>query len=262
MKRTINISISVFAEQLLGDRQNQEDAMGVSGAAVYHSKGLLAVVSDGMGGMERGEVYSGSAVSTLQQALIDETESAAPLDRRLEALYAKVREAALALRQSPGDADGGATVVAVLIKKQMCSTLSVGDSRICLLRKGGLIQLNREQTLGPLLDQRAAFGLIPQEVADNMPHRDSLTNHTNADQPLECDISVPFPLIPGDKLLLMSDGVFNALDDDALVRCLALPGRAGAEAIKSAIVEAAVPKQDNATFMILEVNEKPNKSAR
>ena len=251
---TISIGINVFADQLLGQRKNQEDALYISPASFFHQKGLLVVVSDGMGGMARGEVYSGSAVETMRAAFEADENLTAPLDERLQAFYDQTREAALKLRQAPGDADGGATVVAALVKNRMCALLSVGDSRICLYRGGGLIQMNREQTLGVLLDQRAAFGVIPQEVADNMPHRDSLTNHTNAETPMECDLSTPFRLAPGDKLALMSDGVYNTLDEDALLACLAKPGREAVTAVMQRITEAAKPKQDNATIIVLEVN--------
>lgn len=253
---TISIGITIFADQLLGQRKNQEDALYISPASLFHKKGLLAIVSDGMGGMERGEVYSNSAVEAMRTAFEQDENLSAPLNVRLHAIYQKAREAALTLRKSPADVDGGATVVATLIKNRMCAILSVGDSRICLYRGGGLIQLNREQTLGILLDQRAAFGIIPQEVADNMPHRESLTNHTNAESPMECDLSTPFRLAPGDKLLLMSDGVFNTLSDDQLIHCLKRSGKQALNAVMDALRAAHSPKQDNATAILIEVNQR------
>lgn len=99
------------------------------------------------------------------------------------ACYAAIHKAALGLRLSPQDSDGGATVVMVLIRDGKASFLSVGDSRIVLLRGGGLIQLNREQILGPMLDERAALGIISEAVASGNRYRSSLLNHTNMDPP-------------------------------------------------------------------------------
>lgn len=254
MKRNM-LSVRTFSDQYLGDRSNQEDALLISSEKMAATNGLLVVVSDGMGGMERGEVYSQSAVETMQEAFaqLSAVESISLCDT-LQSVYKAARAAALRLRNTPDDADGGATVVAALIKNGKCAVLSVGDSRIYLLRNGGLIQLNREQTLGVMLDERAAFGVIPKEVATHNPHRGSLMNHTNAEQEMECDIcSTPFAIRPGDKIALMSDGVFGTLSDDELTQCLRLPGREAVQSIMDRIRMIAKPKQDNATVALIEI---------
>ena len=142
----------------------------------------------------------------------------------------------------------------VLVRSGRCSFLSVGDSRICLLRGGGLIQLNREQTLGPMLDERAALGIISEEVASSNRYRASLINHTNMDTPLPCDMNTtPFTLLPGDRIILMSDGVFGTLSDEELIGSLRLSGDAAVQSVMDAITAKQMKNQDNSTLLLIEV---------
>lgn len=246
-----SLTVSVQMKQALGQRSNQEDAVACSAPEAYAVRGVLCVVSDGMGGMARGEEYSNAAI----QAVLAEFE-ALPVHLSpghiLLSCYAAARRAALNLRGPSGDSDGGATLVMAYIRDGRCTTLSVGDSRICLLRGGGLIELSREQTLGVMLDERAALGVIPQEVAVGNLHRASLLSHINADKPMLSDLSsAPFALIPGDRLVLMSDGVFGTLPEDELTRLMHRP--AAADAIIDAIARRNHPRQDNSTVLIADI---------
>jgi serine phosphatase RsbU (regulator of sigma subunit) len=59
-------------------------------------------------------------------------------------------------------------------------------------------------------------------------------------------------LMPGDKVILMSDGVYNALNPRELCLALQHPAADAAEAIKSFIRSRDFPDQDNFTAVILE----------
>ena len=206
-----------------------------------------------MGGMARGEEYSQSAILQAQ-TVFAQRDPSEEMNSVLLACYAAIHKAALALRQSPEDSDGGATVVMVLVRDGKCTFLSVGDSRIVLLRGGGLIQLNREQTLGPMLDERAAMGIISESVASGNRYRASLLNHTNMDPPLPCDLcTTPFTLIPGDQIALMSDGVSGTLSDDELIDCLSSGGEAAVESVMRCIERKDRKDQDNSTLILVDV---------
>ena len=246
------LTIEVHGRQILGKRGNQEDSFAwITNCS--SERGMLYIVSDGMGGMARGEEYSQNAIVQAQAAFERSNPSEAPHNVLL-ACYAAIHKAALALRQSPEDSDGGATVVMVLVRDGKCSFLSVGDSRIVLVRGGGLIQLNREQTLGPMLDERAALGIISESVAISNLCRSSLINHTNMDPPLPCDLcTTPFTLIPGDQIALMSDGVSDALSDDELVTCLGYGGETAVDAVMRHIQSKDRKEQDNSTLVLVDV---------
>ena len=246
------MTVTLQTKQSIGRRRNQEDAAGCSAIEAYASRGLLCVVSDGMGGMARGEEYSQSAVHAVL-TVFDALPAGLPPRQILLSCYAAARKAALALRTSPDDADGGATLIMAYIREGRCTTLSVGDSRICLLRGGGLIELTREQTLGAMLDERAALGVISGEIASNNLHRNSLLCNINADNPQLSDLySAPFTLLPGDRLILMSDGVFGTLTEDELTHLLYTHADA-ADAILAAIEHKVRPHQDNCTVTIVDI---------
>ena len=249
------LTIAVHGRQILGKRKNQEDSFAWTANSSSTNFGTLCIVSDGMGGMARGEEYSQSAVSQAQLVFTQRDPKEAPGDVLL-ACYAAIHKAALGLRLSPQDSDGGATVVMVLIRDGKASFLSVGDSRIVLLRGGGLIQLNREQILGPMLDERAALGMISEAVASGNRYRSSLLNHTNMDPPLPCDLCMtPFTLAPGDQIALMSDGVGNALSDDELIACLRYGGEKAEDAVMRCIERKNRKDQDNSTLILVDIYE-------
>lgn len=245
-------------KQSMGKRENQEDNAGIYWNLqdpAEAQKGMMVVVADGMGGMERGEVYSALAKETMLGYFRDH-EPTDDMCRELQNAYGAAREAALKARGQADESDGGSTVVAAIIRDNSFAFLSVGDSRICLLRGEGLIQLNREQTLGVVLDERAAFGFIPQEMADLNTRRTTLTNHLNIENPLPCDLcSHPIDLVPGDKLVLMSDGVFGTIDDDKLTEILLRPNVKYADEVIAAIKRVGRRNQDNSTIAVISVYE-------
>jgi len=236
--------------QDVGSRQRQEDAFAFSSEEAYHTKGLMAVLADGMGGMMDGDKFS--AIATREMIGHFET---APLEesmcQSLLNCYAAAQKQAIA-EQSPDDDEGGSTVTAVLIRETLCSFLSVGDSRIYLLRNKGLVQLNREQILGTMLDERAALGIISREEAELNIKRAALINHLGREGLVGCDYcSEPFQLVMGDRLVLMSDGVFGTLSDDELAELLQLPIEDASQAVIDAVLAKQKPRQDNCSILMI-----------
>lgn len=240
------------AAQDIGSRQRQEDALKFSSEEAYRTKGLMAVLADGMGGMMDGDKFS--AIAT--EEMIGHFETASlemDMCQCLLNCYAAAQKRAIA-EQSPDDDEGGSTVTAVLIRDMVCAFLSVGDSRIYLLRNNGLIQLNREQILGTMLDERAAFGIISREEAELNIRRSALINHLGREGLVGCDFcSEPFQLANGDKLALMSDGVFGTLSDDELCELLQLPVEDASQAVIDAVLAKEKPRQDNCSILIIAV---------
>lgn len=233
--------------QNAGQRAAQQDAcLACDGGP----RGMLAVLSDGMGGAEAGERFSALAVREMERSFRDSEPTADPCWDLLTAYHA-ARARALALRREE-EIDGGATVAALLLRDGACAFLSVGDSRVYLLRGGGLIQINREQTLGALLDEQAALGFLPREEAENNRRRGALLNQIcePSDWPADRNLS-PFALLPGDRLALLSDGAYRALEAEELAKLLALPD--AAEAIVDAVLGRELPEQDNLTALVIDV---------
>lgn len=232
-----------------GQRDIQQDDVGISECG---KKGILAVLSDGIGGMENGEEFS--RIATQEMMASFETGSAdgdGDLCASLEVIYERARSKALKFCEVRR-IEGGATVVAVLIRDHMCAFLSVGDSRIYLYRGGGIIQLNREHTYGRMLDEMAALGRIPRQEAKNNIYRKALTNNLTEEDEPACDICArPFRLCAGDKIVLMSDGVFGALDDKTLLELIPGPANMCAHRIIDAVLGRNMPRQDNCSAVVI-----------
>ena len=241
---------AVYFSQNVGERTEQQDTYGVSPPTLMESKGLLAVVADGMGGMVNGALYSQLAVQTMQQQFQTAPVMEDGAAQLLDAYRAAQEEI---LRNQKAENEGGSTVVAVLIRRNQCYFLSSGDSRIYLLRRGKLLQLNREQTLGPLLDERAALHFISQEEADNNILRTALYNHLGLAPPKAPDRNLtPFRLLPWDRLALMTDGVFGTLDLPELSQGLCTPTGTTANTLINAVMARQKPRQDNCTVLIID----------
>ena len=258
--RKKQLRILVMGSSDLGSRNTQQDSYLASDARFYSERGILAVLSDGMGGMRDGDRFSGIAVEEMVRYFSEGTPQE-DICTELLGAYASAREKAFA--SCKGDEpDGGATVVAVLVRKNMCAFLSVGDSRIYLMRGGELIQLNREQTLGAVLDESAALGYIPEEEARENLRRASITNHLCETSVKLCDRSItPFKLRSGDKLALMSDGVFGTLSSEEITRCLRKSGAQGVDDIIDAIRLKDKPRQDNCSVLVLAFEDTQNSKA-
>lgn len=235
--------------QTIGAREYQEDAFGY----VYpkplpgQTDKLLAVVCDGMGGLDDGQIASNTAVKVLTSGFEEELRNGTPQSCLLN-LCARAQSAVQTHNHKTGS-NTGCTLVSVLIKDGRLSFLSVGDSRISLYRSRSLLQLNREHVLGQEMDEKQAF----QGTGLSDPvRRRAITSHIGKETFSKVDRNViPFQLLHGDKILLMSDGLFGALSEDEILRELSLPAQQAANRLVQAVSAKGMPGQDNATVVIV-----------
>jgi len=238
----------------IGKRDSQQDAFGISDisdAALTARKGVLAVVADGIGGLTGGAKISSIVTSHFLQGFPALPEALEPCEQLLR-LTLGAND--LALRHAEGEMSGS-TVVAVLLRGQQLHFVSVGDSRIYLLHGGALVQLTREHTLASQLDEDAARGLISVQEARSDKQRGSLTSFIGMENLTLIDRSVkPVQLSPGDKILLMTDGVFGTLSEDEILGLVTgAEPFAASQALEQAVLDKAKPNQDNFTAIILEI---------
>lgn len=249
------LSYWINSDQSMGSRSNQEDCFFCSRLDMPLEKGLLMVLCDGMGGMDDGERFATIGVNEM----IRHFEQTPPLKNPVHELVNCFQAAnKVAVEQQNSDHPGGATVVAVLLRDGCCSFLSVGDSRIYLLRGGGLIQLTRDQVLGDALDERAALGALSISEAKSNIRRNSLINCLGSKSSMECDCCPrPFPLMVGDRLALMSDGVFGTLSETEMQDLLSSPEPDVAQRIIQAVLQKKKPRQDNCSVLLAEARPMP-----
>lgn len=234
----------------IGRRQAQQDSLGVTS----YGEGLLAVVADGMGGLSDGDKVSQRIVLTMLQ------DSVSLAGNKVDgALYRMLAHANREVNSMLGPAEqykSGSTVVAVMVEAGGFQWISVGDSRIYLYRGHHLMQINREHVHEADLWKRAVNGgLSFSEIAAD-PQRKHVSSFIGMGELRHIDGSIrPARIYPGDKLLLMSDGVFNTLSEQEICDVLMQEGEAqrAAKVLEEMVLARQNPKQDNFTAVILDI---------
>lgn len=244
------IRIGKLHEQ--GARPGQQDCFGVSDESLIQTHGLLAAVADGMGGLSDGDKVSTAAVEAVLDGFAMYQGKCTP-EQMLLMLVRQAAENVKKLLGETGLNKSGTTLVIGLVQGSQFSFLSIGDSRICLYRNGILTQLNREHIFKNKLALDAVNGEAALQEAYTDIRGGGLTSFVGMGTLAHIDIPAePVALIPGDKLLLMSDGVYNALDQQELTGCLDADPEEAVERLREAIQEKAYENQDNYTAVIIE----------
>ncbi|HAQ73503.1 PP2C family protein-serine/threonine phosphatase [Stutzerimonas nitrititolerans] len=173
----------------------------------------LWVVADGMGGHQNGALASRLIVEALAEL---------PHEGGLEQRVAQVRGCLHELNRrlgqdltlACGQADSlmGSTVVVFLAEDDRAACIWAGDSRCYLWRSSRLYQLSRDHSLAQLLIEEQQMSA---EEAARHPRAHALTRAVGACEALQLDI-VELDVLPGDALLLCSDGLHQSLSPDQL----------------------------------------------
>ena len=235
--------------QGIGSRAEQQDAFGISPLPDYPEKGLLAVLCDGMGGMEAGgeiarhcvqKILSGFPLPADEEALRLFDEDLLELCGSLYCTYG---------------GRGGATLVLAYIRSGLLRFRCMGDSDLFLLRDGRIYALNEHQTYGNLCVRGAIpQGLSPQGIFGH-PQAGALVSFLGCPDPKLEKSQYPLALRRGDVLILCSDGVSGTVSRQDLLDACRGDIQAGAEELDQKIQAAARPHQDNYTAVICKYNE-------
>jgi serine/threonine protein phosphatase PrpC len=223
-------------------REGNEDSFLASGS--------LAAVADGMGGHLAGEVASAAATEQLRSL----EDGAAWRGERspADALRWAVTEANRHIREmASGDKslEGmGTTITAVLADGDVIHLAHVGDSRAYLLRKGELSQLTEDHTL---VQELVKQGKLRPEDAKRHPQGSIITRALGVEADVQVDTAT-FKIVPGDRLLLCTDGLTGVVDQ-ATIRNVLLRVRDPQEASERLVAlanEQGGP--DNITVVVLD----------
>ncbi len=239
--------------QHIGSRHYQQDCYGFSdGKDPEFSRhaGFLAVLCDGMGGMERGDLASQTAV----RALLDAYAHKTPAESISDALERSLREAnrrVLAIADELNSEAGvGTTLIAVVVRDRFMHYVSVGDSGLFLVSGGAVQMLNRPHIYANVLDQAVARGALSPEQAAIHPERESLTSFVGIRTLHEIDRETePRPLRTGDTILLASDGMFKTLAIAEIQDCLTGYPQSWPSVLVERTIAKSVPSQDNVTVL-------------
>jgi protein phosphatase len=239
--------------QHIGARHSQQDSFGFSDpsndAFIAHG-GFVAIVCDGMGGMEFGDEASRAALKVFLDAYSrktpDETIPAA-LERSVREANAGVVELAKRLGMKDGV---GTTLVATALHGNSLYYISVGDSGIFLCAPGEYRMINRPHVFANVLDAAVARGTMSREDAQTHPERESLTSYIGTEELEEIDRNIePYLMHDGDTVLLASDGMFKTLSPEEIRACLAGNPHTWPEVLVGQTMAHKREYQDNVTVL-------------
>ena len=192
----------------------------------------LYIVADGMGGHQAGEKASEMVIKDVLshiQAQMDKLQSVPRLKRATikldemltpgEILGEAIEQANRVLLEvsSKAASDRGTTITAALVVGDSCVAANVGDSRTYLMRNGKLEQITTDHSLVASL---VAAGMIKPEEVRSHPQRNQIYRTLGDKAEVEVDIFQRSPLVPGDKLLLCSDGLWEMVLDETIAQVI------------------------------------------
>lgn len=203
-----------------GKRDYQEDSYWIYPESRVGMP-FCAVVADGMGGMENGAESSTRAVEKVK-AVFPQIKPDKDIPSRLWELSSAVNSEVYTVNTMKS-MNGGCTFICVYIYLNRLFWISIGDSRIYLIRDGILNAVNEEHELESRLYAKVLDGDISLEDVRDIAERElrKLTSNIGRETiPLIDQNFIPYKLRQGDKLLLCSDGVSGTLSDAEILECM------------------------------------------
>ncbi len=209
--------MKIFGKTDVGlKRRSNQDSFAVLEKGSY----ALAVVCDGVGGANGGEIASDTAVRVFCQSVRsslsgpDAFSDARRVEDTLSQAVAEANAEVFRKAQEDPELEGmGTTLVAALLHGQDVFIVNVGDSRLYALEKDGTLrQVTVDHSFVQYLIDR---GLITPEEAKTHPNRNIILRSLGNTEEVQPDI---FRLQKGDfrQLLLCSDGLYNMIEPNVL----------------------------------------------
>ncbi|WP_057877915.1 Stp1/IreP family PP2C-type Ser/Thr phosphatase [Levilactobacillus paucivorans] len=182
------------------------------------AKQHLAIIADGIGGNQGGDVASAMAVSHLGHEFQQTTLPTPAAARRWITTEITAENQSIIDKSNQfADLNGmGTTLVAALYYDEEVVIANIGDSRAYLLRDNLLRQLTEDHSLVNELVKR---GEISRQAARHHPQKNVIIRSLGISDDARFDLNT-YPLVGGDQLLLCTDGLTNMVDDDRIQEVL------------------------------------------
>ena len=224
----------------------------------------LAVLADGMGGYNAGEVASGIATalisSEIREALVRQAPhkvdnvTGAPLATTMLAnIIAKANTSIFQSANSqPQYAGMGTTLVVTLFCNNQMTIAHIGDSRCYRQRAGKLEQVTRDHSL---LQEQIDSGLLTKEAAKRSQNKNLVTRALGIEPEVEAEIHT-YPALEGDIYLVCSDGLNDMVEDEDIEMTLGALG-ANLQLAAEQLVQMANDNggRDNISVVLIKVKK-------
>jgi len=208
----------------------------------------LYAVADGIGGLPGGAEAAQLAITSVLKDARSARDAGRGPDLAHAFKFANSEVIALARRFAPETGLGTTLTAAHIDDAGVMFVASVGDSRCYLFRDGRLKMLTIDDTVEQEVAVRRARG---ENVQLEERYRNALTRCIGQPMPLEVKIS-QYPLQPGDRVLICSDGVTRMINDSVIAKRLGQ--KAEPAVVLGTLVADALAQggSDNITGVVIE----------
>ena len=249
-----NAVMEIVLQSVVGGREDQQDS---SGYELKDEEGIV-VLCDGMGGHEGGKAASTIAV----EYFLNGYSEAYPCENPHALLVDLANESdtkIASLKKSDGTPmKAGSTIVSIFIRNDELYWLSVGDSRVYILRGEEFVQVTTDHIYRKVLEvQRENEEISEEEFAEELGKGEALVSFLGRNGLPYIDANdVTFKTMPGDKIILMSDGLYKLVSDESIQTILQNFGNIE-EAIQALELKAQKNgknvNRDNTTIVIIRI---------
>lgn len=213
---------------------------------------LIAVVCDGMGGAEGGQIASSLAVETFMKeirALLRADMTAGQLRELASFCVAKANTAVYQRAlQDPAYQGMGTTLVSAVAGERDAVICNIGDSRAYLIHNGEMMRITHDHSVVQTLVEN---GDITAEEARTHPNRNLITRALGPDETTLCD-AFDVSFAHGDKILLCTDGLVVTATDEEICRIVCADKSAEEKLDDLIALAKAQGAPDNVTAVLIE----------
>jgi PPM family protein phosphatase len=237
-------------------RSNNEDSVAIDHAT------SLAILADGMGGYNAGEVASSMATAFIQSemgrwlAQAGVQANAREVRRALEICVDNANRAIFgAASANPQYAGMGTTLVVGVFQGERLTLGHIGDSRCYRLRGEEFAQVTRDHSW---LQEQVDAGILTPEQAAVSPNRNLVTRALGVDDVALMDVN-EIRVMPEDTFLMCSDGLSDMVSDEEIAQLLRTDESIEAQGRKLVDLANEHGGRDNISVLLVKAGEGPKK---
>lgn len=237
-------------------RDNNEDSVAFDEAT------LTAVLADGMGGYNAGEIASGMATAFIKSELsrwlaeAGDSAKAKEVRRAMEICVDNANRSIFNSANSNSHYAGmGTTLVVGVFRDDKLVIGHIGDSRCYRLRDGELEQITKDHSL---LQEQMDAGLITPEQAATSAIKNLVTRALGVDDTVLLEVN-EHAVQAGDVYLMCSDGLSDMIEDAAIAKIVASEGVLEEKAKQLIDLANENGGRDNISVLMVEVREATEK---
>lgn len=247
--------LDIGMKSIVGTREEQQDAV----FSANDRSSTIVAVCDGMGGLAAGKQASITAIKALETLFSQRDKRKTGADFYLQAVEV-LDESVYALRNATsGQTRVGTTIVSAFVSQERLYWLSVGDSRMYLIRGNEVACVTTDHNYRYLLDREFQRGkMSAAEYHKEVIRGNALISYIGMGGVDLVDVNKsPFMLKHGDIIVLASDGLYQNLENNEILwtaqqyeSACDIAGR-----LINLVQNKHRPNQDNASVVVVKVME-------